>query len=271
MPLGAFSRTELLLGGSAMQVLAAARVAVIGLGGVGSWAAEALARSGVGGFVLVDDDSVCLTNINRQVIATRASVGRPKVQEMAQRILAINPEAEVEACEEYFGAATAERLLRPGLSYVVDAIDTVSAKIELVLRSLALGLPIISVMGTGNKLDPTRLEVSDLAETSVCPLARVMRRELRRRGVEHLKVIYSREEPLEVAETGNPCRADCNCPKKDRTCAGRRSVPGSVSFVPPAAGLIAASVVVRDLVAGSRASVAAPGVIVYPSAARGET
>ena len=241
-----------------MAALAAARVAVVGLGGVGSWAAEALARAGVGGFVLVDDDSVCLTNINRQVIATRSSVGRPKVEAMAERILAINPEAEVEAREEYFGAPTAERLITPGLSYVVDAIDTVSAKIELVLRARALGLPIVSSMGTGNKLDPTRLELADLAETSVCPLARVMRRELRRRGVEHLKVIYSREEPLKVEEADNPCRSGCVCPRRDRTCAGRRSVPGSVSFVPSAAGLIAASVVVRDLVAAAMAEAAAP-------------
>lgn len=230
----------MLLGAEAMAALARARVAVIGLGGVGSWAAEALARSGVGGFVLVDDDSVCVTNINRQVIATRGSVGRPKAEAMAERIRAINPGAAVEAREEHFGADTAERLLEPGLSYVVDAIDTVSAKIELIVRSRALGLPIISAMGMGNKLDPTRIEVADIRKTSICPLARVMRKELRRRGIETLKVIYSREDPIEVEEAADPRRP------------GRKSAPGSVSFVPPAAGLIAASVVVRDLIAPYR-------------------
>jgi len=240
------------LGAEGVAALAAAKVAIVGLGGVGSWAAEALARAGLGSFVLVDDDSVCLTNINRQVIATRQTVGVPKVRAMAERIRQINPEASVEEREEYFGPDSAERLVGPGLSYVVDAIDTVSAKILLVLRAQALGIPIISAMGTGNKLDPTRLEVADIYETSVCPLARVMRYELRRRGVEALRVIYSKERPIEVVEADNPCGPHCICPKKDRTCLGRRSIPGSVSFVPSAAGLIAASVVVRDLV-GPRA------------------
>lgn len=245
--LDAFSRTALLIGEEGLAKLAASSVAVIGIGGVGSWAAEALARSGVGSFLLVDDDAVCVTNINRQIIALRETVGKPKVEVMAERILAINPQARVEAREEYFGPESAESLLGPGVSYVVDAIDTVSAKLELILRAKALGIPIVSAMGTGNKFDPTRLEVADISETSVCPLARVMRRELRRRGVERLRVIYSREEPVKVLESENPCRLGCVCPKKDRTCVGRRSVPGSISFVPPAAGLIAASVVVRDL------------------------
>jgi tRNA threonylcarbamoyladenosine dehydratase len=235
----AFSRTELILGAEAMEALARARVAVVGLGGVGSWAAEALARSGVGGFVLVDDDSVCVTNVNRQVIATRDSVGRPKAAVMAERIRAINPEARVEAREEYFGPDSAQRLIGPGLSYVVDAIDTVSAKLELIVRAKALGLPIVSAMGMGNKLDPTRLEVADISKTSICPLARVMRKELRRRGIGSLEAIYSREVPIEVEETADPRRPG-------------RSVPGSTSFVPPAAGLIAASVVVRALTAAYR-------------------
>lgn len=238
-----------MLGRESLETLARARVALIGLGGVGSYAAEALARSGVGHFILVDDDSVCLTNINRQVIALRSTVGRPKVEVERDRILDINPEAEVEIHADYFGPDSAERLLPPGLSYVVDAIDTVSAKIELVMRCKALGIPIISAMGTGNKLDPTRLEVADISETSVCPLARVMRKELRKRGVDSLKVIYSREEPIKVVEAENPCRQHCICPKKDRTCVGRRSVPGSVAFVPSVAGLIAASVIVRELIA----------------------
>jgi tRNA threonylcarbamoyladenosine dehydratase len=239
----------MLLGAEAMAALSRARVAVVGLGGVGSWAAEALARSGVGGFVLVDDDSVCLTNINRQVIATQDSLGRPKAEAMAERIRAINPSAAVEAREERFGADTAERLIGPGLSYVVDAIDSVSAKVELVIRARALGLPIISAMGMGNKLDPTRIEVADIRKTSICPLARVMRKELRRRGIESLKVIYSREEPIEAEEEeGGPGAAAGG----QAGAAGRRSTPGSVSFVPPAAGLIAASVVVRDLIAPYR-------------------
>jgi tRNA threonylcarbamoyladenosine dehydratase len=242
-----FSRTEPLLGAEAMAALASARVAVIGLGGVGSWAAEALARSGVGGFLLVDDDAVCVTNINRQVIATRDSVGRPKVEVMAERILSINPEASVEIREERFDAESAERLIGPGLSYVIDAIDSVSCKVELIARALSLGLPIISAMGAGSKLDPTRLEVADISKTSVCPLARVLRKELRRRGIKSLKVIYSREEPIEAEAEQGPCPAGCDCPKRDRPRSGRRSIPGSVSFVPPAAGLIAASVVVRDL------------------------
>jgi Dinucleotide-utilizing enzymes involved in molybdopterin and thiamine biosynthesis family 1 len=258
--LDAFSRTGLILGPEGMAALAGSKVAVIGLGGVGSWAAEALARSGLGRLVLVDDDSVCLTNINRQVIATRGTVGRPKVEAMRERILDINPQAEVETHEEYFGPDSAERLLEPGLDYIVDAIDTVSAKIVLILRAKSLGTPIVSAMGTGNKLDPTRLELADIYETSVCPLARVMRRELRRRGVDSLQVIYSREEPIKVPAAENPCALGCICPKKDRTCVGRRSVPGSVAFVPPAAGLIAASVVVRGIVSRR-------GILVRPDAA----
>jgi tRNA threonylcarbamoyladenosine dehydratase len=250
--LDAFSRTELLVGSEGMAALAASKVAVFGLGGVGSWAAEALARAGVGSFVLVDDDSVCLTNVNRQVIALRSTVGRPKVDVMRERILDINPGASVEARQEYFGPDSSARLLEPALSYVVDAIDTVSAKIELIMRSKALGIPIVSSMGTGNKLDPTRLEVADIYGTSICPLARVMRKELRKRGLDSLKVIYSREEPIKVDESANPCRHDCICPKKDRSCAGRRSVPGSISFVPPAAGLIIASIVTRELIGALR-------------------
>jgi len=249
--LDAFSRTELLIGAEGLARLQASTVAVIGLGGVGGWAAEALARAGVGGFFLVDDDSVCLTNINRQVIALRSTVGRPKVEVMAERILAINPDARVERHEERFGPDSAERLLRPGLAYVVDAIDTVSAKIELVVRAKALGIPIVSAMGAGNKLDPTRFEVADIAQTSVCPLARVMRRELKKRGVDSLTVVYSREPPLvadgtEAPETPGGAPGGSGAARADR---GRRSVPGSISFVPPVAGLIAASVVVRDLVA----------------------
>lgn len=247
--LDAFSRTELIIGSEAMDKLEAATVAVFGIGGVGSYAAEALARSGVGSFVLVDDDCVCLTNINRQIIALRSTVGKPKVLVMKERILDINPSARVETFQEFYNADSAPRMLRPGLSYVVDAIDTVSSKIDLIMRSAEMGIPLVSAMGAGNKLDPTRLELADIYGTSVCPLARVMRRELKKRGLKSLNVVYSRETPIKVNEEDNPCRSDCVCPKKDRTCAGRRSVPGSVAFVPPAAGLIIASKVVRDLIA----------------------
>jgi tRNA threonylcarbamoyladenosine dehydratase len=253
--LDSFSRTQLLIGDEALARLQASTVAVFGIGGVGSWTVEALARSGVGGFILVDDDAVCITNINRQIIALRDTVGRPKVEVMKERILAINPDARVEAFQEYYKAETAGHFFAsgedgsgPSISYIVDAIDTVSSKIDLVLRAQAAGIPIMSAMGAGNKLDPTRFEVADIYKTSVCPLARVMRYELRRRGVKHLKVVYSKETPRKIDEATNPCRLGCVCPKKDRTCLGRRSVPASISFVPPAAGLIIASEVVKDLI-----------------------
>jgi tRNA A37 threonylcarbamoyladenosine dehydratase len=224
-------------------------VAVFGIGGVGSWAAEALARSGVGSFVLIDDDAVCVTNINRQIIATQDTVGRPKVEVMRERILSINPEAKVQAFQEYYSAESAERLLPEGLDYVIDAIDSISSKLDLVERCQKRGLKIISALGAGNKLDPTRFEVADISQTSVCPLARVMRQELKKRGILNLKVVYSREQPIKVNEASNPCRSHCVCPKKDRTCVARRSVPGSVPFVPPVMGFIIAAEVVKDLTA----------------------
>jgi tRNA threonylcarbamoyladenosine dehydratase len=247
-----FSRSELLLGSEAIERLRNSRVAVFGLGGVGSWAAEALARSGIGALALVDDDAVCVSNINRQLVATRETVGRPKVGVMRERVLAINPEARVEVFQEFYSAENAERLLPAGLDYVIDAIDTVSSKIDLIVRCTARGIPIISALGAGNKLDPTRFEVADIYQTSVCPLARVMRQELKKRGVESLKVVYSREAPIKVNEAANPCRSGCVCPKKDRTCVGRRSVPGSVPFVPPVMGFILAAEAVKDLTGRSK-------------------
>ena len=246
----AFSRTALLIGSEGLARLEASTVAVFGLGGVGSYAAEALARAGVGGLVLIDNASIGPTNINRQIIAARSTVGRPKVEVMRERIFDINPAARVEALQETFGPDTAARLLRPGLSYAIDAIDTLSAKIDLALRANALGIPLVSAMGAGNKLDPTRIEVADIYETSVCPLARVMRRELKRLGLDHLTVVYSKEKPLGTAEAMDACRHEGICPKDDVDCPceGYRAAPGSVSFVPPAFGLIAASVVVRGLV-----------------------
>jgi tRNA A37 threonylcarbamoyladenosine dehydratase len=256
--LDSFSRTRLLIGPEALAKLQASTVAVFGIGGVGSWAAEALARAGVGGFVLVDDDSVCVTNINRQIIALRSTVGRPKVEVMKERILAINPDAHVAAFQERYEAETAEHFFAvsagsPGadnISYVVDAIDTVSSKIDLVMRAQAALIPIMSAMGAGNKLDPTRFEVADIYETSVCPLARVMRYELRRRGVRHLKVVYSREPPRKIDAAAAPGGQEGSCPGEEGAGAGRRCVPASISFVPPVAGFIIASEVVKDLIGG---------------------
>jgi tRNA threonylcarbamoyladenosine dehydratase len=247
---GAFSRTELLIGAEGMARLEASTVAVIGLGGVGSYAAEALARAGIGALVLVDDDWVCVTNINRQLVAHRGTVGRAKVEVMRERVLEINPRIRVEALRLRFGPDTAAAVLRPGLSYVIDAIDALSAKVDLIVRAKAAGIPIVSSMGAGNKLDPTRLELADISVTSICPLARAVRKELRKRGVGSLKVVYSREPPLELKEAGNPCLAGCayDCPKRDESWSAPRQVPGSISFVPPVAGFIAASSVVRDLV-----------------------
>jgi tRNA threonylcarbamoyladenosine dehydratase len=249
----AFSRTALLIGPEGLAALQASTVAVFGLGGVGSYAAEALARAGVGAFVLVDNALVGPSNINRQIIAARSTLGRPKVEVMRERILDINPDAKVEALQSCLAPDTSGDLVRPCLSYIVDAIDTLSAKIELVLRAKALGIPIVSAMGAGNKLDPTRVEVADIHETEVCPLARVMRRELRRLGVERLTVVYSKESPREAEGPGRGCRHEGICPKKeeDCPCEGYRAVPGSISFLPSAFGLVAASVVVGAL-AGAR-------------------
>lgn len=249
--LNAFSRTQLLLGSEAMDKLAASTVAVFGVGGVGGYCVEALARGGVGGFALFDDDKVCLTNINRQIIATRKTIGKPKVEVMRDRILEINPKAKVEIFQVFYSKENAEQFDLSGYDYIVDAIDTVSAKLMLVERSKAAGKPIISCMGAGNKLDPTRLEIADIYKTSVCPLAKVMRYELRRRGIKSLKVVYSKEPPIKPIEDENEtsCRYNCVCPPGTaRKCTVRRQIPGSVSFVPSAAGLIIAGEVIKDLI-----------------------
>ena len=233
-----FSRSELLIGKEGLKKLAGARVLIFGLGGVGSYVAEGLARAGIGSFVLVDNDTVSLTNRNRQLPALASTTGRSKAAVVAERIRDINPRALVETKEIFYlpeqGAQFFEE--QGDFSYVVDAIDTITAKIDLACRCEALGLPLIASMGTGNKLDPTRFEVADIYKTSVDPLARVMRKKLREKGVKGLKVVYSKEQPLEVRQPGeNP----------DGT--PRRAVPGSVSFVPSVAGLIIAGEVVRDL------------------------
>lgn len=247
--LNQFSRTELLLGKEAMERLAGSRVAVFGIGGVGSYTAEALARSGVGGVDVVDDDKVCLTNINRQLIAARSTVGRLKVEIMKERLLDINPKLNVTVHPYFFNEESAGQFDFSQYDYVVDAIDTVSAKIILVQCAQKAGAPIISCMGAGNKLDPTRFEVDDIYNTSVCPLAKVMRQELRRRGVERLKVVYSKEKAIVPMEnTENGCKYNCICPPgTERKCTDRRQVPGSISFVPSVAGLILAGEVIKDI------------------------
>lgn len=250
-----FSRTELLIGKEALNKLKNSKVAIFGIGGVGSFACEGLARAGVGKFILVDDDLVCITNINRQIHATRKTIGKPKVEVMRDRILEINPEAEVTAVRKFYMPGCASEILHGDEDYIVDAIDTVTAKIDLVVNAKKMNIPIISAMGAGNKLDPTRFEVADIYSTSICPLAKVMRRELRKRGIDSLKVVYSKEEPVTPLETEeNSCRTGCVCPKgSTRNCMVRRQVPGSISFVPSVAGLIIAGEVVKDLISKSGA------------------
>ncbi|KGG81501.1 thiamine biosynthesis protein ThiF [Caloranaerobacter azorensis H53214] len=246
--LHAFSRTEMLIGTEGLEKLKKSTVAVFGIGGVGTFVVEGLVRAGVGKLILIDDDDICLTNINRQIHATRRTIGRPKVEVMKDRILEINPDAEVIAHKKLYNAESAKTLLFDSYSYVVDAIDMVSSKLDLIERCKKMGIPIISSMGTGNKLNPTMLEVDDIYNTSVCPLAKVMRRELRKRGIKSLKVVYSKEEPIKPKLIDGNCKTDCICPNKDRTCAERRQIPGSISFVPSVAGLIIASEVVKDLI-----------------------
>ncbi len=245
--LHSFSRTEMLIGTEGLQKLKESKIAIFGIGGVGSFSVEALVRSGVGSFVLVDDDDICLTNINRQIHATRKTIGKPKVEIMKERILEINPKATVVAHKELYNSDSAERLLDDDYTYVIDAIDMVSAKLDLIERCKNRNIPIISAMGAGNKLNPTMLEVSDIFKTSVCPLAKVMRKELRNRNIKNLKVVYSKEVPITPQNVGGNCKTDCICPNKDRTCAVRRQIPGSVSFVPSVAGLIIASEVIKDI------------------------
>ena len=244
-----FSRTELIFGNEAMKKLAASRVAVFGIGGVGGYTVEALVRSGVGAVDLIDDDRVCLTNINRQIYATQKTVGKYKVDVAAERIADINPDAVVRTYKTFYTPETSEQFDFTEYDYVVDAIDTVTGKIELVLKAKAAGTPIISSMGAGNKIDPTAFEVADIYKTSVCPLARVMRYELKRRGVDGLKVVYSKEKPIPpVEDMAISCRTNCICPPGTaRKCTQRNQVPGSNAFVPSVVGLIIAGEIVKDL------------------------
>lgn len=247
--LNQFSRTELLIGKESIEKLNKSKVAVFGIGGVGSFVVEGLVRAGVGNFILIDDDKVCLTNLNRQLIATRATVGKYKVEVAKERILSINPKANVEIVQEFFMPDSKE-ILDNSVDYIVDSIDTVTAKIELVVRANKLGIPIISSMGTGNKLDPTRFEVTDIYKTSVCPLAKVMRKELKARGIKNLKVVYSKEDPIKLDNNSeSSCKNGCICPPgTKRKCTIRNQVPGSISFVPSVAGLIIAGEVVKDII-----------------------
>ena len=232
-----FSRTERLLGKENMEKLAAARVCIFGIGGVGSYVAETLARSGVGHLELVDNDVVCLSNLNRQIIATHETLGQYKVDVMKERILSINPTAEVTVYKCFYLPETRAQFDFTNYDYVVDAIDTVAGKIALVLQAEESGTPVISSMGAGNKLDPAAFQVADIYQTSVCPLAKVMRRELKRRGVKKLKVVYSKEQPVAVQNDEESLQS-----------SPRRNIPGSIAFAPSVAGLIIAGEVVKDLV-----------------------
>ncbi|MDW7657712.1 MAG: tRNA threonylcarbamoyladenosine dehydratase [Bacillota bacterium] len=250
-----FIRSEWLLGPAGMARLRSSKVAVFGIGGVGSYTVEALARSGVGHLVLVDHDRVELSNINRQLHATMATLGQSKVKVMRERVLSINPRAEVTVHECFFQPGDPDSLLSADLDYVVDAIDTVPSKIGLIVRAKELGLPIISCMGAGNKLDPTRFEVADIDETSVCPLSKIVRRELRKQGISQVKVVFSREQPQKPQRCDQPVDHQGDTQDDDPldiSGAGvirpRRNSPGSVAFVPSVAGLIIAGEVVKDLI-----------------------
>ncbi|MBQ7409896.1 MAG: tRNA threonylcarbamoyladenosine dehydratase [Clostridia bacterium] len=235
-----FSRTELIIGKENVEKIKNSKVAIFGIGGVGSYVVEGLVRAGIENFVLVDNDEISISNINRQIIATHSTIGKSKVEVARERILEINPNANVEIHKEFFIPET-QGILDETIDYIVDAVDTVTAKIELIVRANKLNIPIISSMGTGNKLDPTRFEIADIYKTSVCPLAKVMRKELKARGIKKLKVLYSKEEPIKVN----------GIPKEniDETTISRvKQTPGSISFVPSVAGLIIAGEVIKDLI-----------------------
>ena len=247
--LNQYSRTELLLGQDGMEKLSRARVAVFGIGGVGGYTVEALARGGVGALDLIDDDRVCLTNLNRQIFATRKTVGKYKVDVAEERVHEIDPNTQVTVYRCFYTPETADQFDFSQYDYVVDAIDTMTGKLELAQRAWESGTPVISSMGADNKLDPTAFRVADINRTRVCPLARVMRRELKKRGVKKLKVVYSEEKPITpIEDMAISCRAHCICPPGTaRKCTQRRQVPGSNAYVPAVAGLICAGEVINDI------------------------
>ncbi len=252
--LNQFSRTELLLGHEDMENLSKKRVAVFGIGGVGGYVCEALVRSGIGAFDLIDDDKVCLTNLNRQIIATRKTVGKYKTDVMMERMLDINPNVNVTVHKCFFLPENADDFPFKEYDYIVDAVDTVTAKLELIMRAQKEGIPIISAMGAGNKLDAGRLKIADIYDTKICPLARVMRRELKKRGVMKLKVVYSDEEPKRpIEDMSVNCRTNCICPPgAQHKCTERRDIPGSTAFVPAVAGLLIAGEIVKDLTCATK-------------------
>lgn len=235
--LNQFSRTSLLIGKENIQKLNNAKVVVFGIGGVGSYVVEGLARAGIGNFILVDNDVISISNINRQIIATTKNVGKSKVEVAKERILEINKEAKVEILQEFF-IPDSKDFFDNSIDYIVDAIDTVTAKIEIIIRADNKNIPVISCMGTGNKLDPTKFEVTDIYKTSVCPLAKTMRKELKKRNIAHLKVVYSKEEPVKITQNND----------ETEKIKGKRQVPGSISFVPSVAGLIIAGEVIKDII-----------------------
>jgi tRNA threonylcarbamoyladenosine dehydratase len=248
-----FSRTELLIGKEGLTKLNNARVAVIGLGGVGAYTVEALARAGVGWLILVDFDEICLTNTNRQIHAIEGTYGRPKVEVMAERVKAINPDAVVVSWKEFLDAKNTDVILHGRVSYVVDAIDTVWSKVDLICYCKENGIPVISSMGTGNKFDPLAFKIDDISKTHTCPLAKSVRKSLREKGIEKgVKVLYSTEVPVESKEDVVTCHGGCICPHRDDNdpgwnCTKRRKIPGSMSYLPPIAGLIIAGEVIQDL------------------------
>ncbi|MBR1425087.1 tRNA threonylcarbamoyladenosine dehydratase [bacterium] len=247
--LNQFSRTQLLLGKDGIEKLKNSRVAVFGIGGVGGYTVEALVRSGLGAIDLIDDDKVCLTNINRQIYATRKTIGKYKVDIAKERILDINPDAIVNTYQTFYTPQTADKFDFSHYDYIVDAIDTVVGKLSLIENAKKYNVPIICAMGAGNKMDPTRFEVADISETSVCPLARVMRVELRKRKITGVKVVYSKEPPITPEEDMSiSCRTHCVCPPGTRKCTVKHQIPGSNAFVPPVVGMIIAGEVIKDLI-----------------------
>ncbi|MBU3161620.1 tRNA threonylcarbamoyladenosine dehydratase [Clostridium frigoris] len=251
MPQHALSRTELLIGMDSLNKLKESKVVVVGIGGVGSYTVEALVRAGIGKLVLIDDDTICLTNLNRQIHATHKTIGKSKVLVMKDRILEINPKCEVTTYETFVTADNMGDIITEGTDYVVDAIDTVASKLSLVEYCTKHNINIISCLGTGNKLDPTLFRVVDIYDTKICPLARVMRQELRKRNIDKLKVVYSQEVPIKPkSDEVITCKEGCICTGGSKKCAMKRQIPGSVSFVPPVAGMIIGGEVIKDLIKG---------------------
>ena len=247
--LNQFSRTQLIYGEEAMDKFASSHVAVFGIGGVGGYVVEALARSGIGALDLIDDDKVCLTNINRQIIATHRSIGKYKVDVAEERVHDINPDCEVRTYRTFFLPETQDQFDFHDYDYVVDAIDTVTGKLAIIVKAKEAGVPVISAMGAGNKVQASMFEVSDIYKTSECPLAKVMRHECRKRGIDSLKVVYSKEKPIRPRDDMSiSCRQHCICPPGTvRKCTERRDIPGSTAFAPSVAGLIMAGEVINDL------------------------